>query len=43
MHKHAETFHANKDYKLAIAVYNNFAVFEIEICDTLFKRYLHEN
>ena len=41
LHKNAETFHVNKNYRLAI--YVAFAVFKIEICGTLFKRYLHEN
>ena len=44
MRKHAETFHANKGYKLAIVFfYTNFTVFKIEIKGTIFKRYLHEN
>ena len=38
MHKLAETFHANKCYKLAIV-----AVFKIETFSTLFGRYLHKN
>ena len=37
MHKHAERYHANTGYKLAIAV------FKTEICGTLFKRYFHKN
>ena len=38
MHELAETFHANKCYKLAIV-----AVFKIETFSTLFGRYLHKN
>ena len=41
LHKNAEMFHVNKDCRLAICV--AFAAFKIEICRTLFKRYLHEN
>ena len=40
MCKHAETFHADTGYKLAIV---NFDVFKIEISDTLMKWYFHEN
>ena len=38
MRKPTETFHANKDYKLAAV-----AFFKIEVCGTIFKRYLQEN
>ena len=43
MSKHAETSHANKGYQLAIVVFTNFIICKIDICDTLFKRYLREN
>ena len=37
MRKHAEAFHANKDYKLAIiVVYTNFAIFKIEIINLVY-------
>ena len=37
--KHAETFHANKGYKLEIG---NFAVFKTGFRGTFFKRYLNK-
>ena len=45
MCKHAETFYATK-YWLQngnCPFYTNFAVFKIELCGTLFKRYLLNN
>ena len=44
MWKHAEAFHEYKGYKLTIFVlFTNCAVFKMEICGTLFKRYLNKN
>ena len=44
MRKHAETFVANKGYKLAVVAFNtNFVIFKIQICGTLFKHHWPEN
>ena len=45
MWKHAEAFHEYKGYKLTIFVLftNCKKFFKIEICSTLFKRYLNKN
>ena len=43
MHKHAETFHAYKEYKFKLLFYTNFIVSQIGTGGTLLKRYLNGN